>query len=150
VVTALHDASGYDGMTAISSPDPQGRVGTLLIRFRSTEALSDWDDSPVRHSLIEGDQFSATAKRPFCYHVLYAPSQVAGSFRCFCSRRRRRRGQEQRFIAVETYACRAWTHRENNQARPKVQTRTGWHFERAIQEKENRPLSSGWQLTANS
>jgi uncharacterized protein len=60
VVTALHDAPGYDGMTAISSPDPQGRVGTLLIRFRSTEALSEWDDSPVRHSLIEEDQFSAT------------------------------------------------------------------------------------------
>jgi uncharacterized protein len=60
-VTALHDTPGYDGMTAISSHDPQGSVGTLLIRFRSAEALCEWKDSPVRHRLIEeGDQFSAS------------------------------------------------------------------------------------------
>ena len=61
LVTALHDTPGYDGMTAVSSPDPQGSVRTLLIRFRSAEALSEWEDSRVRHSLIgEGDQFSAS------------------------------------------------------------------------------------------
>jgi len=60
LVTALHDTPGYDGMTAISSPDPQGSVGTLLIRFCSAEDLSEWEDSPVWRSLIgEGDQFSA-------------------------------------------------------------------------------------------
>jgi uncharacterized protein len=64
LVTALHDTPGYDGMTAISSPDPQGSVGTLLIRFRSAEDLSEWEDSPVRRSLIgEGDQFSASYYR---------------------------------------------------------------------------------------
>lgn len=64
LVTTLHDTSGYDGMTAISSPDPQGSVGTLLIRFCSAEALSEWEDSPVRHSLIgEGDPFSASYYR---------------------------------------------------------------------------------------
>ncbi len=61
LVTTLHDTPGYNGMTAISSPDPQGSVGTLLIRFLSAEALSQWEDFPVRHSLIEeGDQFSAS------------------------------------------------------------------------------------------
>ena len=61
LVTALHHTPGYDGMTAISSPNPQGSVGALLIRFLSAEALSGREDSPVRHSLIgEGDQFSAS------------------------------------------------------------------------------------------
>ena len=61
LVTALHDTPGYDGMTAVSSPNPQGSVETLLIRFCSTEALSEWEDSPVRHSLIgQGHQFSAS------------------------------------------------------------------------------------------
>ena len=61
LVTALHDTPGYDGMTAISSPDAHGSVGTLLIRFCSAEDLSEWEDSPVRRSLIEeGDQFSAS------------------------------------------------------------------------------------------
>ena len=61
LVTTLHDTPGYNGMTAISSPDSPSSVGTLLIRFLSAEALSEWEDSPVRHSLIEeGDQFSAS------------------------------------------------------------------------------------------
>lgn len=61
LVTALHDTPGYDGMTAVSSPDPQGSVRTLLIRFRSAESLSEWEDSPMRHNLIgEGDQFFAS------------------------------------------------------------------------------------------
>jgi hypothetical protein len=61
LVTALHDNPGYDGMTAISSPDPQGSAATLLIRFRSAQALSTWEDSPVWHSLIEeGDKSSAS------------------------------------------------------------------------------------------
>jgi antibiotic biosynthesis monooxygenase (ABM) superfamily enzyme len=39
LVTALQDTPGYDGMTAIWSPDPQGSVGTLLIRFCSAEKI---------------------------------------------------------------------------------------------------------------
>lgn len=61
LVTGLYDTPGYDGMTVVSSPDPQGSGGTLLIRFLSAKALSEWEDSPVWHSLIgEGDQFSVS------------------------------------------------------------------------------------------
>jgi antibiotic biosynthesis monooxygenase (ABM) superfamily enzyme len=56
---ALHHAPGYDGMTAISSPDPQGTVKTLLIRFVSAKALSDWEHSTIRLLLAEdGNRFS--------------------------------------------------------------------------------------------
>ena len=59
VSSALHGAPGYDGMTAISSPDPQGSVKTLLIRFVSAKALSDWEHSSIRHMLAdEGNRFS--------------------------------------------------------------------------------------------
>lgn len=59
VAAALHLAAGYDGMTAISSPDPQGSVRTLLIRFRSAETLSAWEQSTTRRLLAEeGDGFS--------------------------------------------------------------------------------------------
>ena len=59
VASALHGASGYDGMTAIASPDPQGSVRTLLIRFVSAKALSDWEQSSIRNSLAdEGNRFS--------------------------------------------------------------------------------------------
>ncbi len=59
VAAALHRAAGYDGMTAISSPGPQGSVRTLLIRFQSGEALSNWEGSTIRHLLAtEGDRFS--------------------------------------------------------------------------------------------
>jgi hypothetical protein len=60
VATALHSVAGYDGMTVISSPDPQGSMRTLLIRFRSAEALSGWENSTVRRGLAEeGNGFSA-------------------------------------------------------------------------------------------
>ena len=59
VAAALHGATGYDGMTAISSPDPQGSVRTLLIRFVSSKTLSDWEQSRIRHELAaEGNRFS--------------------------------------------------------------------------------------------
>lgn len=59
VAAALHSAPGYDGMTAISSPDPQGSVRTLLVRFVSAKALSDWEASTIRHVLAEdGNRFS--------------------------------------------------------------------------------------------
>lgn len=59
VAKALHGAAGYDGMTAISSPDQQGTVRTLLIRFVSAEALSNWEQSTIRHLLAEdGNRFS--------------------------------------------------------------------------------------------
>lgn len=59
VATALHSAPGYDGMTAISSPDPQGSVRTLLIRFVSAKTLSDWEQSTTRLLLAEeGNRFS--------------------------------------------------------------------------------------------
>ena len=60
VATALHNAHGYEGMTAISCPDRQASVRTLLIRFRSAEALAEWEQSAVRHSFAEeGNRFSA-------------------------------------------------------------------------------------------
>jgi len=60
VATALHGVPGYDGMTSISSPDPQGSVRTLLIRFQSASALSDWERSATRQLLAEeGNHFSA-------------------------------------------------------------------------------------------
>jgi uncharacterized protein len=59
LASALHSAPGYDGMTAISSPDPQGSVKTLLVRFVSAKALSDWEQSTIRHRLAEdGNHFS--------------------------------------------------------------------------------------------
>lgn len=59
VAAALHAAPGYDGMTAISSPDAQGSVRTLLIRFVSARTLSDWEQSATRHQLAEdGNRFS--------------------------------------------------------------------------------------------
>lgn len=59
VAAALHRADGYDGMTAISSPDPQGSVRSLLIRFQSAGALSAWEESTIRHQLAaEGNRFS--------------------------------------------------------------------------------------------
>jgi uncharacterized protein len=59
VASALQSAPGYDGMTAISSPDPRGSVKTLLIRFVSEKALSDWEQSSIRHMLADqGNQFS--------------------------------------------------------------------------------------------
>lgn len=59
VADALHSAAGYDGMTAISSPDPQGSVRMLLIRFVSAKTLSDWEQSTTRHLLAEeGNGFS--------------------------------------------------------------------------------------------
>lgn len=59
VATALHQAEGYDGMTALSSPDSQGAVRTLLIRFRSAEFLAQWERSAVRHHLADaGNRFS--------------------------------------------------------------------------------------------
>lgn len=59
LAAALHSVAGYDGMTAISSPDPQGSVQTLLIRFVSAKALSDWEQSTTRHLLAEeGNAFS--------------------------------------------------------------------------------------------
>lgn len=59
VAAALHRAAEYDGMTTISSPDPQGSLRTLLIRFQSAEALSDWEGSTIRHVLAaEGNRFS--------------------------------------------------------------------------------------------
>lgn len=59
VATALHSVPGYDGMTAISSPDPQGSIRTLMIRFASAKALSDWEQSTIRHLLAEeGNAFS--------------------------------------------------------------------------------------------
>ncbi len=59
VMATLHGVSGYDGMTVVSSPDPRGSVKTMLIRFQSTAALSDWERSPERHSLAEqADRFS--------------------------------------------------------------------------------------------
>jgi uncharacterized protein len=59
LASALHGAPGYDGMTAISSPDPQGSVKTLLVRFVSAKTLSDWEQSSIRHMLVdEGNQFS--------------------------------------------------------------------------------------------
>lgn len=62
VATALHTAPGYDGMTAISSPDPQGSVRTLLIRFVSAKTLSDWEQSTIRHLLAEeGNGFSTAS-----------------------------------------------------------------------------------------
>lgn len=64
VATALHGTPGYDGMTAISSPDPQGTVRTLLIRFRSADALYAWEGSAMRRSLEkEGNLFSAAYYR---------------------------------------------------------------------------------------
>ena len=57
--SALHTAPGYDGMTAISSPNLQGSVRTLLIRFVSAKALSDWEQSATRQRLAEeGNRFS--------------------------------------------------------------------------------------------
>jgi antibiotic biosynthesis monooxygenase (ABM) superfamily enzyme len=61
VATALHSALGHDGMTAISSPDPQGSVRTLLIRFVSAKALSDWEQSTTRHLLAEAGNGFSTA-----------------------------------------------------------------------------------------
>jgi len=59
VASALHSTAGYDGMTAISSPDPAGSVRTLLIRFVSATALADWENSDIRHALAaDGNQFS--------------------------------------------------------------------------------------------
>ena len=59
VAAALHGADGYDGMTSLSSPDPLGSVRTLLIRFLSAEALSQWEKSALRHNLAEeGNRFS--------------------------------------------------------------------------------------------
>ncbi len=59
VATALHGAAGYDGMTALASPDAQGSVRTLLIRFKSAAELSNWENSKVRQSLAEeGNRFS--------------------------------------------------------------------------------------------
>lgn len=59
VAAAIHGAPGYCGMTAISSPDPQGSVRTLLIRFVSEQTLSDWERSTTRLQLAEeGNQFS--------------------------------------------------------------------------------------------
>ncbi|HET9408406.1 MAG TPA: hypothetical protein VFO39_14285 [Candidatus Sulfotelmatobacter sp.] len=56
---ALHRENGYGGMTSLSSPDPQGSVKTLLVRFQSAEALSKWEQSSVRHNLAEeGNRFS--------------------------------------------------------------------------------------------
>jgi antibiotic biosynthesis monooxygenase (ABM) superfamily enzyme len=59
VAAALHNAEGYDGMTALSSRDSLGTVRTLLIRFQSAEALSQWEHSTIRHRLAdEGNRFS--------------------------------------------------------------------------------------------
>ncbi len=59
VVTTLHGVAGYDGMTVVSSPDPRGSVKTMLIRFQSMAALTDWENSPERHSLAaKADRFS--------------------------------------------------------------------------------------------
>lgn len=59
VVATLHGVAGYDGMTVVTSPDPRGGVKTMLIRFQSTAALSDWEKSPQRHALAEqADRFS--------------------------------------------------------------------------------------------
>ena len=59
VAKALRSAPEYDGMTVISSPDPQGTVRTILIRFRSVDALSVWEHSTARRHLAEqGNRFS--------------------------------------------------------------------------------------------
>jgi antibiotic biosynthesis monooxygenase (ABM) superfamily enzyme len=59
VVATLRAVPGYDGMTVVTSPDPRGSVRTMLIRFHSTAALSDWENSPQRLALAEqADQFS--------------------------------------------------------------------------------------------
>lgn len=59
VTSALHRAAGYDGMTVISSPDPQGSIRTLLVRFQSAETLSRWEESATRQRLVEeGNRFS--------------------------------------------------------------------------------------------
>lgn len=64
VAAALHRADGYEGMTSLSSPDSQGVVRTLLIRFASAEALSNWEQSTVRHNLAqEGNAFSTAYYR---------------------------------------------------------------------------------------
>lgn len=59
VANALHSTAGYDGMTVISLPDQQGSVRNLLIRFQSSEALSDWERSSIRQQLAQdGNRFS--------------------------------------------------------------------------------------------
>ena len=59
VVATLHGVPGYDGMTVVTSPDPRGSVKTMLIRFQSTAALYDWENSPERHTLAaQADRFS--------------------------------------------------------------------------------------------
>jgi antibiotic biosynthesis monooxygenase (ABM) superfamily enzyme len=59
VIAALHGVRGYDGLTVVTSSEPRGWVKTILIRFESKEALSDWEASPQRHSLAEqADRFS--------------------------------------------------------------------------------------------
>jgi uncharacterized protein len=60
VVATLHDVPGYDGMNVVTSPDTRGTVKTLLIRFQSAEALSNWESSPQRHNLAaNGNRFSS-------------------------------------------------------------------------------------------
>jgi uncharacterized protein len=59
VVDTLHGVQGYDGMSVVTSSDPRGSLKTMLIRFQSTAALSDWENSPQRHALAEqADRFS--------------------------------------------------------------------------------------------
>jgi len=45
LTSALGKAPGYEGMTAISSPDAEGSLRVILIRFLSAEALSGWENS---------------------------------------------------------------------------------------------------------
>jgi uncharacterized protein len=59
VVGTLHTVSGYEGMNIVTSPDARGTVKTMLIRFESAEALSNWESSPERGTLAShADNFS--------------------------------------------------------------------------------------------
>jgi uncharacterized protein len=60
VAASLPSVAGYDGMTCLSSTDAQGSVRTMLIRFKSSTDLSNWEQSDIRHSLAkEGNRFSS-------------------------------------------------------------------------------------------